>query len=131
MSQITIIFFLFLCTECEESKFACRLGEECIDKSKECDQRADCSDASDETNCTCKFHLSVESLIRVFCTAKGMCQILTFIYGTVFWNGKLGGECIECSNPQPGLICRGARPQSRLFDPHPITGLSTFENCLA
>lgn len=47
---------------CDEGKISCFNSHQCIAKSKWCDSKVDCLDASDETACSCKSRLNEERI---------------------------------------------------------------------
>lgn len=47
-------------TSCPLGEVPCRLSNQCIHPSKWCDQNVDCSDATDETQCTCLDRLTLK-----------------------------------------------------------------------
>ena len=54
--HLTYFFDLFLTPlattqRCQRNQFRCKNGQ-CIETRKKCDKRFDCSDGSDETNCS-------------------------------------------------------------------------------
>ncbi|CAD5117901.1 DgyrCDS6646 [Dimorphilus gyrociliatus] len=48
---LSVIISVAVSKRCPESTFACRNGEQCVDKDFKCDGEKDCSDGSDERDC--------------------------------------------------------------------------------
>ena len=53
-------------TSCLESEFQCSSGE-CIPAKGHCNRRVECSDGSDESQCTCAYYLKAERQFKKIC----------------------------------------------------------------
>jgi len=47
----SVLMRMMMCTACPDNQFRCASGQ-CISACKRCDGRADCSDNSDESDCS-------------------------------------------------------------------------------
>ena len=53
------LLYLFVCIGCSANEFTCGNGQ-CLDTSRRCDDRLDCSDGSDEEGC-CEYEITIKS----------------------------------------------------------------------
>lgn len=65
---------------CPPNHFACLSGDQCVPQTARCDERYDCRDFSDESNCGKETtQLTCEFLTISVHTANNVCARITFI----------------------------------------------------